>query len=337
MKSSFFGLLLLAFFGAFTVAAQETVANASGGRDTVVNVSGAHSYQIGPGDVIEGKVLGEPQFDFKTTVDEDGNIQVAFSEIPLMARCKSEKELKTDVTKLVSRYVRNPQVGVNVVERKSRPPAVVSGEVRLQAQIDLRRTTRLLELIAFSNGLTKDASGMIEVFHTQPPICADENEASYWKADLENIQDVPSRMYSYSSLKEGKDVSNPIIYPGDLIVVRKSPPVYVIGEVVALKEIGIPETGLSLMEAIAQAGGFNREAKTKEVTIQRLKPNSKEREFVKVNYDLIKNGKQKDLMLQPEDIVVVDKAKKSIAATIIDIATGSAQSFGNVLPQRIMY
>src|SRR6185295_8052430 len=107
--------------------------------------------------------------------------------------------------------------------------------------------------------------------------------------------------------------SNPQIYPGDIIEVGKAPPVYVIGQVNVLKEITIGENGLSLAEAVSQAGGFSPRAKSKDIKIRRLKPNSRDREIIAVNYQLIKGGKQKDIMLQPEDIVEVDKEPKSIA------------------------
>lgn len=307
-------------------------------QNTTVTPEAQKGYLIGPGDVITVKVLGEKDFDVEAaTVDEDGNIQVGFSETGIMAKCRTEKELRADVIKQLSKYLRNPQITVYVKESKSRPPVIVSGEVKTPAQINLVRTTRLLELISFSHGLTKDASGMIEIFHTQPPVCANPEEAAFWKNEMENSQDVPSKMYSYSSLKLGREESNPIVYPGDLIVVRKAPPVYVIGEVMALKEITITENGLSLMEALAQAGGFRPEAKKKEITIQRLKPNSKEREMLTVNYNDIRSGQQKDLMLQPDDIIVVDKTKKSVAQTILEIATGSVRNFSQVLPQRVLY
>ena len=35
-------------------------------------------YLLGPGDEITGKVLGEAQFDFVATVNEDGKIEVPF-------------------------------------------------------------------------------------------------------------------------------------------------------------------------------------------------------------------------------------------------------------------
>lgn len=322
----------------FFIAIALCVAQISFGQQTTVPATLAQGYLLGPGDVVEGKVLGEDQFNFVSTVDEDGKIQVPFFEEGVAAKCKTEKQLKADVAKLLSKYLKNPQVSVRVTERKSRPPAIVSGEVNEKQQVILYRKARLLELINLAGGLKKEASGMIEVFHTQPPVCtASAEEDAFWKNEIAISRETPSKMYSFASVKSGSDQSNPVIYPGDLIVARKAPPVYVIGEVVALREINIPENGLSLMEAVAQAGGLNREAKKKEITIQRLKPNSKEREFLKVNYELIKTGKQKDVMLQPDDIIVVDKTKKSIAQTILEIATGSVQSFSNVLPQRVLY
>lgn len=307
------------------------------GQQIPPTVEQQNGYLIGPGDEIEGKVLGEEQFNFKATIDENGKFQVPFVDTGVMAKCRTEKELKDDISKLLSRYLKNPLVSVNVINRNSRPPATVYGEVQKPQQVDLRRKATLLELISFSGGPTKDASGTVQVFRTTPPMCADNSEVTQWKSESDDSADIPSRIYTYSNLKSGDENANPIIYPGDLILVKKAPPVYVIGEVNALREISITERGLSLMEAISQAGGVNREAKTKTITIHRLKDNSKERELIAVNYDLIKKGKENDVILQPEDIVVVDKSKKSIGQTILEIATGSARSFSNVLPQRVLY
>src|SRR5688572_25458846 len=65
-------------------------------------------YLIGPGDEITGKVLGEPQFDFVATVDENGKIEVPFVEKPIQAKCLSEPDLRKEVAKLLSKYLKNP-------------------------------------------------------------------------------------------------------------------------------------------------------------------------------------------------------------------------------------
>ncbi|MBK7932883.1 MAG: SLBB domain-containing protein [Pyrinomonadaceae bacterium] len=297
-------------------------------------------YMIGPGDEITGKVLGEPQYDFVATVDEDGKIEVPFFDKPVVAKCRSERELRTDVTNLLAKYLRNPQASIRVTDRKSRPPATIYGEVEKPQQIELRRKATLVELLAFSGGIKEEAGGMIQVFRTRPPMCTDASE-DQWKATTGDPTDVPSRMYSLSSVRMGKEEANPIIYPGDVIVVQKAAPVYVTGEVVAPQGIYLKEGGMSLTEAIAKIGGVRPGAKTKDIKIYRYKSNTKDKEVISANLDQIKKGTQKDIMLEPYDIVEVDKAKESIAATILKMAMGvgktvvssGASSFG----YRILY
>jgi polysaccharide biosynthesis/export protein len=298
-------------------------------------------YQVGPGDEVTGKVLGEPQFDFVATVDEDGRIEVPFFDKPLMAKCLSERELRTEVTKLLSRYLKSPQISVRVTKRNSRPPATIYGEVREPQKVELTRRTTLLELLSFSGGVTEDAGGMVQIFRLRKPVCGEAEPEDEWEASNVAGMDVPSRLYSLSSLRMGRDEANPAIYPGDVVVVQKASPVYITGEVVAPQGIYLKEGGMSLAEAIAKIGGVKREAKTRDIKVYRLKPNSKDREIIAANYDLIRKGEQKDIMLEPYDIVEVDKARKSIAMTVLEIVTGTARStlggFGNALPTRVLY
>lgn len=91
--------------------------------------------------------------------------------------------------------------------------------------------------------------------------------------------------------------------------------------------MSIPEGGLPLMQAVAMASGITREAKTKEIKVYRRKEGSTKPEVIVVNYEDIKKGEQKDVMLEPFDIVEVGKAKKSFGDILLDVVTG--------LPNRI--
>lgn len=312
-----------------------------GGQTLLPNIDTGKGYLLGPGDIIEGKILGEQQFDFVATVDEDGKIEVPFSQAPVLAKCRSERELRLEVSRLLGAYLRNPQLSLRVTERKSRPPATIYGEVGTPQQVILTRKTTLLELISFSGGVKEEAGGMVQVFRTRRPVCTEADTENDWKSDGGDALDVPSRMYSLSSLRLGKEEANPVIYPGDVVVVQKAAPVYITGEVLSPQGIYLKEGGMSLSEAIAKIGGVNREAKTKDIKIYRLKSNSKDREIIAANYDLIKKGEQKDIMLEPYDIVEVDKSKKTFAMTILEIATGTARQalsgFGSGLPTKVLY
>lgn len=279
-------------------------------------------YLVGPGDEITGKVLGEPQFDFVATLDEDGRIEVPFFEKPIMAKCQTERQLRAEIAKLLAKYLKNPQLSLRVTKRNSRPPVSIYGEVRQQQQVDLTRRATLLELISFAGGVTEKSGGMIQVFRTRSPICAELTEENNWKAAGGDSLDVPSRLYSLAALRQGLEEANPQIFPGDIIVVQKSSPVYVTGEVIRPGELDMPAGGLPLTQAIAMASGITREAKTKNVKVYRRKVGSPQPEVIAVNYDQIKKGEQQDIMLQPYDIVEVDKAKKSIGDILLEAVTG---------------
>ncbi len=311
------------------------------GQEVSVKPLDSRAYLIGPGDKVVGKVLGESDFNFESTVDEDGKIQVPFVEDGVAAKCMSEKELRSDVSDLLGKYLRNPQVTVQVTERHSRPPVTIYGEVKQQQQIDLRREVRLLELISFAGGVTEEAGGIIQIFRTRPPLCNDATEDIAWKAETTDSLDVPSRLYSLNSVKKGHDDANPVILPGDIIVVQRAAPVYFMGEVRQPTGILLKDGGLSLSQAIAMVGGVNPQAKTKDIKIHRLKENSKDREIIAANYDSIKKGTEKDVMLQPYDIVEVDKSKKSVGQTVLELVMGGVRTgvTGGIggLPTKILY
>jgi polysaccharide biosynthesis/export protein len=311
-------------------------------QDVPVDMQRAKGYLLYPGDEVTGKVLGEDQFDFVATVNEDGKIEVPFFDKPVNAKCRTERELRADVTQLLSTYLRSPQLSLRITDRKSRPPATIYGEVRTPQQVLLMRKATLVELLAFSGGVTEEAGGTIQVFRTQPPQCADLVEENIWKNDSNDPTSVPSRTYSLANVKLGKEDANPIIFPGDVIVVQKAAPIYITGEVMSPQGIYLKEGGMTLTEAIAKIGGPRPGAKTKDIKIYRLKSaNSKEREVISANYDLIKRGKQKDPVLEPQDIIEVDKSKDSIAESIMKIVVGAGKTavtnFSGGAAYRVLY
>lgn len=296
------------------------------GQNPPASTDAPKGYMLGPGDVVTGKVLGEPQFDFEATIDSDGKIEIPFVDKPILAKCKTEGQLRVEITELLKKFLKTPQVSLRATQRNSRPPVTIYGEVRSQGKFDLTRRMYLLELIAYSGGETEKSGGMVQVFRPRAPICGEPGQAD-WGVATADGSTVPSRMYSLASLRQGREEANPEVLPGDIIVVGKAAPVYITGEVIKPGEMNIPEGGLPLMQAVAMASGMNREAKTKNVKIYRRKPGAPDPQVIAVNYDQIRRGQQKDIMLEPFDIIEVGKATKSIGQIFMDIITG--------LPNRI--
>lgn len=332
MKRVFLSSLLFAVAGVTAVSAQSPTPDlvlpkasaVAAPQAPPVDMDKAKSYQIGPGDEITIKVVGEPDFDFAARVNEDGKIDVPFDEQPVDARCKTERQLRSDMKVVLAKYLRTPQFNLRITDQNSRPPVTIYGEVMNSQPVKLMRKARLVELLATAGIKEEEAGGGVEVFRTQAPICAEEDKDANW-GTLSSI-DVPSRQYSLADIRANKPEANPVIYPGDVIVVEKASPVYITGEVAASQGIYLKEGGTSLTEAIAKVGGVKSGAKTKDIKIYRLKAGSKDREIVAANMDEIKAGKQKDIMLQPYDIIEVDHAKDSLAKTVLGIAMGAGRT-----------
>jgi polysaccharide export outer membrane protein len=101
-----------------------------------------------------------------------------------------------------------------------------------------------------------------------------------------------------ASLKEY--IANPVV---TVIVVETVPPVYyVVGEVNSPGPQ--PLTGqISVLQALAAAGGFKDFAKTKDIRIQRTTPTGLR--TLRFNYKDAINGNQKPIFLQPGDTIIV--------------------------------
>jgi polysaccharide export outer membrane protein len=284
----------------------------------------SRGYLLSPGDELLVKVLGEEQFGFAAAVDENGMISVPFAEKQVVAKCKSESELRGEVSTLLGKYLRNPQMSMQITKRTV-IPVTVYGEVNKPQEFDLRRRATLIELLANSGGVKEEAGGSIQVFRPIKPACSTDESAN-WRSNPNDPLDVPFRTFSLANMAKGGEDVNPIIYPGDVIIVDKAAPIYITGEVVAPGGIYLKEDGLTLTQAIGKIGGFRREAKTKDIRIQRKKQGSTDIEFISVNYDLIKAKQQPDVLLQPYDIVEVDVKKDSLGVSLFKFAIGLAKA-----------
>src|SRR5438270_9580793 len=140
-----------------------------------VDIHGRSRYLVGPGDLLDVRVFGQPDLNSTIEIDDDGNISsLPFLEEPIPAMCHTEKDIQKAIAKAYSRYLKGPKVSVRVTERKSRPPAVVFGAVRAPTRIQMMRRVRLHELLVTAGGVTLNASGKIQVIHTEREMCAQD-------------------------------------------------------------------------------------------------------------------------------------------------------------------
>jgi polysaccharide export outer membrane protein len=310
---------------------------------STVDNQGIRNYLLGPGDMVDVRVFGQPDLNAVVEVDSDGNISsLPFLESPIPAKCRTDKEIQKDIAKAYAKYLKNPQVSVRISERKSRQPATVNGAVRMPNRFLMQRSLRLNELMAASGGFTERASGTIQILHTEPLMCPQPGEEA--EALPIDATKIPLQIVKLSELRAGKLRANPVIRPGDYILVTEAEPVYITGSVIAPQGIFLRDQ-LSLSRALAMVGGVRKEAKTSDVRIYRQKPGATDQELIRVDYAAIRKNQKPDFFLEPFDIVEVPEAgifsPGRIGQTLIGAASGSLSSMftsgGQVLGTRVIY
>lgn len=303
-----------------------------------IDSQGIKKYLLGPGDVLDVRVFGQQELNATAEIDGQGNVtSLPFLEAPIVARCRIEKDVALDIATAYSKYVKNPQVSVRIIERKSRPPATVYGAVRNPMRVEMLRRARLHELIANAGGVTERASGTIQVVHTEPEMCPEPGAP---KEDDTTLAQSNLTVYKITDLRLGKEEADPFIRPGDVVIVTEGEPVYVTGAVIAPQGIYMRDQ-LTLGRAVAMVGGATKIAKTEDVHIYRQTPGQSGQEDIKVNYDAIRKGQQQDVLLKPYDIVEVREGGPFSKARWVDTLVGAAKNtfsvFSSSLSYRVLY
>ena len=342
-------LLVIGFVCTFSIAvlAQEAQQQQPSTTATPPNlgldIQGIKGYLLGPGDVLDVRVFGQPDLTSVVQVDSDGNISsLPFLEQPIKAKCRSEKEVQKDITTAYSKFINNPQVSVRISERNSRQPATVFGAVRAPTRVEMKRRVRLNEAMAVAGGFTERAAGTIQILHTEPLMCPGPGEEAE-AAPIEGTK-IPLQIVKISDLRAGKAEANPFIRPGDYVLVTEAEPVYITGAVNSPGGIYLREK-LTLSLALAMVGGTRKEAKLNEVRIYRQVPGSTNQELLSVDLAAIRKKQQPDFVLQPYDVIEVSESgmfsRERIGSTLLNAVTGGLTSAisttGTYLPTRVIY
>jgi polysaccharide export outer membrane protein len=308
-----------------------------------LDIQGIKTYLLGPGDVVDVRVFGQPELSSTAQVDGDGNLSaLPFLETPIRAKCRTDKDVQKDIQLAYSKFINNPQVSVRIAERNSRQPATVFGAVRQATRVEMKRKVRLNELMAVSGGFTERAAGTIQILHTEPLMCPEPGEEAE-AAPIDGTK-IPLQIVRIADLRTGKPEANPVIRPGDYVLVTEAEPVYITGAVVSPGGLFLRDQ-LTLSRALAMVGGVRKEAKLNDVVIYRQVPGSVKQETIHVDVAAIKKNQKDDFILQPYDIIEVNEAgmfsSSRIGQTLVGALTGgltgAISTTGTYLPTRIIY
>jgi polysaccharide biosynthesis/export protein len=247
------------------------------------------AYRIGPGDLLEIRVFEVKELEQVVRVSEDGSIT-----LPLLGRVVVEGLTQEGVVKkltdlLSAKYVKNPQVTIFIKEYRNQQVAVI-GAVEKAGSYELVGRRNLLQIISVAGGFSETAGNQVFILREGP-----DGTASTITIDLKDL------------LINGNQELNIPIEPNDVInvPVDKEIRVFVMGRVTRPGAVRAKlSEGVTLLQAIADAGGLAEGAKESAVTITRKDPVGKEKK-IRVNLKDILRGKKKDIVLQEGDVVFV--------------------------------
>lgn len=250
-------------------------------------------YKLQPLDIISITVHQQPDLSTKTRVAADGSI--SFPLIGKMAAAGlTVQQLEGKIKELLEKdYLVKAEVLVFIEEYRARQVSV-TGEVNNAGKfnIPIERDITLLEAIAMAGGFTKDAD-----INRTKVIREEDGEKKPITIKVKDITD-----------KDEKD-KNIVLQPDDIIVIPKRFFFSVMGEVKSPGKFDMPtERSVTVLEAVAMAGGFTKDADLNKVKVMRVDEGEKKMIFVNIKDITEKDEKDKDIPLQADDIVYVPES-----------------------------
>lgn len=230
------------------------------------DVGSATEYILGPEDVIDVEVVGQPD-KARARVYSDGTIQLNLVG-KLTASGKTPKELGIEIGQALKRggFYADPAVNVEVSSYASRYVTVL-GAVGTPSLVPINRAYRLSEILARVGGVQDGAADYLVV---RPEVGQEAR-------------------YLISELATGDSSKDPFVRPGDKIFAPAAEVFYISGQVTSPGPYPM-RSDLTVRQAIARGGGVTASGSDKKVSVNR------DGKKVKLN---------PDAKVEPGDVLVV--------------------------------
>jgi polysaccharide export outer membrane protein len=278
-----FSLLLLAAFGPKIAAQQHTTETQTiqSGESAATHTNS--SLRLEAGDLVELGVYNVPELTTKARVSSKGEVYFPLVDYVHVGGLTPE-EAEGLIQKRLSDggFVKNPHVTLFVDQYASQGASLL-GEVARPGVYPVPGQQRLFDLISAAGGFTEKAGRSITVTHRDQP------DKPITVPLSRNVNDNPE--------------SNIAILPGDTIIVRKADLVYVVGDVGRPSGFLMDSGHLTVLQAIALAGGTTRTANLGGARIIHRGPGGLSETTVELKKIL--RAKAPDVTMQADDILFV--------------------------------
>jgi polysaccharide export outer membrane protein len=261
--------------------------------------------RLGTGDLLDISVYNVPELNTKSRLGNNGDVYLPLIDyVHLAGLTVAEAQALIEKRLSDGGFVKNPHVTLNVDQSVSQGASLL-GEVNRPGVYPIIGEPRLLDVISAAGGFTASAGQSITVTHR-------------------NQSDKPVTVPLNRKLTDNP-ASNIAVSPGDTILVHKADLVYVVGEVGRPSGFLMNSDNLTVLKAIALAGGTTRLAKMNGVRILRKGPNGMTETPIELKKML--QAKVPDIPLKPDDILFVPSSMSKVVMTrSVDLALQAASA-----------
>jgi polysaccharide export outer membrane protein len=283
-------------------------AQSSVSASTVAGVNENSSLvRLGPGDLLEVGVYNVPELATKARIGNSGDVYLPLIDYVHVGDLTVEEAQSLIEKRLEDGgFVRNAHVTIFLDESASQGVTIL-GEITRPGIYPALGDRKLYDMISAAGGFTVSAGRKVSVIrqHSQ----AGPITVNLPRNLADDLQD------------------NIEILPGDTITVPRAPVIYVVGDVGRPTGLLVDNGTLTVLQALALAGGTNRTAKMGGTRIIRKGPTGMTETRVPLKKML--EAKAPDMNLQADDILFVPLSGVRVAAgrgfeAAISAATGLA-------------
>jgi polysaccharide biosynthesis/export protein len=248
--------------------------------------------KLGVGDLVEISVFGVPDLSTKSRVSGSGDLYLPLIDYVHVAELTTDEAQELIQKRLEDGgFVREAHVSIFVDESASQAITVV-GEVNHPGPYPAIGERRLFDLISAAGGLSDKAGRNVTIEHRGDPEQRVELQLS-------------------SNLAE--DTKNNVdVFPGDTIIVSRAGIVYVVGDVQRPSGFLIEDNALSVLKALALAGGSTRTSALNKTRILRQTPTGIKE--IPIDLKKVLYAKAPDMALVKGDVLFIPGSAGKAAA-----------------------
>jgi polysaccharide biosynthesis/export protein len=261
--------------------------------------------KLGVGDLIEISVFGVPDLSTKARVSSGGDVYLPLIDYVHVGDLTTDEAQNVIQKRLEDGgFVRNPHVTIFVTESASQAIMMV-GEVVRPGPYPAIGERHLFDLLSMAGGLTEKAGRTVTIVH---------RGESNPKVELR----LPESL--------AEDTQNNIeVLPGDTIIVARAGIVYVVGDVHRPSGFLIEDNSLTVLKALALAGGSTRTSSLNRTKILRQTPNGVQE--IPVRLKKVLHAKAPDVALVKGDVLFVPgSSAKAVGYRTAEAAMGLTTS-----------